>query len=374
MPVWTQALHEVKAHLSAFQDSSEGAFLATGEHLREVHTVLQILSTLADSVAGRLASNDFQAILDTLTRVSDTLGARQRSQETIRTLLGTIENAARRVEHALGRLETLMIQVQMLAVNARIEAARLDGSAEDFTVFTRGIVQLAGEGRERLERVVGDVATLRAAATTALSRHEAFARLSVAVTGQLGEAVTLLRERQGRAAQAVQAFPEQVRTLGRHVATVVGGLQIHDITRQRLEHVTHGLDEMEATVSHAALAEQEQRLLINGTTTVQAEQVRESLRGYRTAVDETATALKTVADAVPILATTCARIFRGDAAEGTSFLMTITHDLEEVRLRFGRFMEASEQSAAALQTVGTAAQRAGALAQTLAPRSRPTCT
>ena len=96
MPVWTQALHEVKAHLSAFQDSSEGAFLATGEHLREVHAVLQILSTLADSVAGRLASNDFQAILDTLTRVSDTLGARQRSQETIRTLLGTIENAARR--------------------------------------------------------------------------------------------------------------------------------------------------------------------------------------------------------------------------------------------------------------------------------------
>ncbi len=160
------------------------------------------------------------------------------------------------MERTLVRLATLMTKVRMLAVNARIEAARLDGGTEDFTVFTREIVHLAGEGRERLERVVSDMAALRTATATALSRYEVFAHLSVTVTGQLGEAVALLRERQERAAQVVRAFPEQVRTLGGRVATVVGGLQIYDITRQRLEHVTHGLDELEATLAGDALAEQ----------------------------------------------------------------------------------------------------------------------
>ncbi|KAF0137313.1 MAG: hypothetical protein FD153_1710 [Rhodospirillaceae bacterium] len=85
MPAWTKAIPRgTKAQLATFQDSSEGALLATGEHLRETNMVLRV-PVHPGRYSGRMIDvGRIPTVLDTLTRVSDMLGEHQRAHDTVR--------------------------------------------------------------------------------------------------------------------------------------------------------------------------------------------------------------------------------------------------------------------------------------------------
>ena len=217
---------------------------------------------------------------------------------------------------ALAALSRIMFHVQVLAVNAKIEASQLISTGIDFTVFTREIARLAKCGEQTIGAVRLELAGLRAAAGEALSLQRTFEEKGLpeleAVADRLTASVANVHDRQGRVAQGARDIPVRLRSLFSHIADLVSDLQVYDITRQRLEHVERALTvaaDMLEEEDASGMDDRQVAVFVNGIAELQSLQLVHAGDEYHKAVLDVGRSLTAMAEGAPDVGARCEQTF-----------------------------------------------------------------
>ena len=242
---WAGRLRGLAERVGTSFGSLEPVFLSTGERLRELHGQVSRLSNAAETASALLSSSEMAGMLAGLADAAGHIDGMRRQRGGQGGALGQMIAGTDAMLASLTALSRIMAQIQVLAVNAKIEASQLINTGTDFTVFTREIARLARSGEETIAAVRQELAGLKAAAVLARDLQRTFEEKELpeldTVADRLAAAIQGLRHSQERAAHGAHEIPGRLRALFGHIATLVSHMQVYDSTRQRLEHVEQAL-------------------------------------------------------------------------------------------------------------------------------------
>ena len=239
------ALTEAIAAIEDVSSRIEDVFARVGQELGRGHIIFgelnQGLATLSGELSGAEiegAATALQEIAARLTELAEALPAESALLETIGT--NTAEASA--------LLKPLFKHIQMITIiarSARIEAASLDGDREGFLAFTQEAYDLGKAVQRSLEECGKDQQRLSDAVATASSRQKEFEsryrNQLVSESAELGAAYGGLREQRGKSSHLADLAGASTKKIAEAVGSAIISLQAGDSTRQRLEHVCHGL-------------------------------------------------------------------------------------------------------------------------------------
>ena len=366
---WSGRLRGMTGRIDSFFLPLETVFLTTGSRLRELYATVTQLSGNIDAAGALFSSGDMTEMLSGLTEAARHIDTMRRQRGGLAATLQEMIADTDAIAGSLGALHRIMTQVQVLAINAKIEASQLVSTGIDFSVFTRDIAHLAKSGEHTIAEVRQELGSLRAAAAQAQAIQHQFETRELpeldALSEQLAASIQGLRHSQGRAEQGAREIPQRLRALFGAITRLVSDLQVYDTTRQRLEHVEHALTltaDMIDADDASGMDAQQQRVFVNGIADLQSLQLVHASDHYHKAVSDVGQSVATMARGVPDVAELCRQAF-GSGETGS--LQEIDRNLEKASQVFANFIVTREQATASLDRVVQATSRASDLMRSL---------
>jgi len=239
------ALTEAIAAIEDVSSRIEDVFARVGQELGRGHIIFgelnQGLATLSGELSGAEiegAATALQEIAARLTELAEALPAES-------ALLATIGTSTAEASALLKPLFKHIQMITIIARSARIEAASLDGDREGFLAFTQEAYDLGKAVQRSLEECGKDQQRLSDAVATASSRQKEFEsryrNQLVSESAELGAAYGGLRDQRGKSSHLADLAGASTKKIAEAVGSAIISLQAGDSTRQRLEHVCHGL-------------------------------------------------------------------------------------------------------------------------------------
>jgi hypothetical protein len=318
----------VAERLGGASRAVEGRFLQAGEVLAQavdgLGGLVASLDQLAKTLDGEMVAAttaELEAAAAALLALPERHGGRRdaiaRLASTGELLAGGIENMRRN-----------MAYLRVFAINIKITAGGIAAAGEEFGDFAQEIRDCIELGRGQLDAFDGELQALRLVFTSA-ARHEA--ALAVQCEGLLpavpdgltaGAAAMVGHHR--RIASAAEGVAALARAVQLKVGSALSGLQIGDITRQRIEHVSEALELFAATPGLSPDQQARMAVFLHGLL---AAQIRSTADDFHRDVALLGEALQGIgADAAELLRLRDATFGKVDAGE-EGFLRKLESDV-----------------------------------------------
>jgi hypothetical protein len=231
--------------LDAARLAVEGRFLEAGEVLGQAVEDLGGLIGSLDKLALALDDGVVGATTAELQSAAASLLALPARHAHRRELLQRLADAGARLAAEIDDMSRQLAYLRVFAISIKVTAAGIPAANQEFGAFAQEICDCIQQGRTQLQAFDADIQALRAAFAQALIQEQA-------LSGQCGDVLAAVPEglvkttaeltahhrRIGEAAAQVSVLARDIR---KKVGAALGALQIGDITRQRVEHVTEAL-------------------------------------------------------------------------------------------------------------------------------------
>lgn len=225
-------------HLMRVATASEARFLSIGDSLGATMDAVNSVRTSFDRIQDQLqgdanGSGDLVSSLADVVRVTERIGLGEDQSGNWDALEREIEGVLTRLQ----RIQQVVGEIDVLGMNAKIQASHLRTQQAEFTSFTGEIKRLCTSALDTIavfgEALHGLKATLVAIRDSqqALSQYRQVAHNGVLVLAGLS------RETAAAAAQ----IRDRSQTISQRIGAIISALQINDITTQRLQHVGDAL-------------------------------------------------------------------------------------------------------------------------------------
>jgi hypothetical protein len=242
----TDTLTDAIAAVDDVSSRIEDVFAGVGHQLGRGHTIFQDLNQGLAALSEELSGAEIERAATALQEIAARLNGLAEALPAERALLETI---GRCTTEASSLLKPLFKHIQMITIiarSARIEAASLDGDREGFLAFTQEAYDLGKAVQRSIEGSGRDQQRLSDAVAMASSRQKEFEERYcgqlVAGSTELASAHSGLREQRSKSANLADLAGTSTRKIAEAVGSAIISLQAGDSTRQRLEHVCHGLE------------------------------------------------------------------------------------------------------------------------------------
>lgn len=239
-------LDGIARRLEKPQADIERVFAGISGHLTDAVSLLGGLTETFDRLTSALGREDLgQAVVD-LKATADELVAMANAMDGERRSLQQLVVRANEISLMISRLQETVGAISVLAVNARIEATYVKAEGIDFSVFTSEIGRLARASRATIDRFSSGLNELAGLLGQAITQHDAFRntqqRALCTVAERLGAGVRSVAGHREEAIARAEEIGRRSRAVSQTVASLIGALQIGDITRQRMEHIGHAFE------------------------------------------------------------------------------------------------------------------------------------
>jgi len=228
----------------------EAAFLTVGDRLGQAST---LLNRIVAAFAALPRDLDSPEMAEAIVRLGNIARRTREIGDSFVLEKQDVERLVAAVDAATNPIVELKRAVKMmgiLAINARIVAAGLNGAADHFDVFTMDIANLSDGAKKAVEAFSeghGQLLEAVHGASNQLSQFEAdhFGALTELV-GILDQGLAEVSERRDASAQRSTETVRVSREITARVANAVMALQVGDATRQRVEHSETTLTDLAA--------------------------------------------------------------------------------------------------------------------------------
>ncbi len=343
-------LAESRATLQSAFAPIERIFQHAGEELSSAVQSLQRITKSCGDLSQRMAEEALAASTARLetaaAQVSDLAGNANSGQASLAALLGLTSG----IEERILRLSRTVGEVQILGINAKIEAAHVTARDVDFTVFTREIGRLAELAGAGLTKLSEELETLGRLIDKARADQETFERENqqslTAIGHRLEANLQKVKERRQTALAASAGLGEHSLRITGRVAKVVADLQIADITRQRVEHVNHGLDVIDGlfepggAADDADLAGTQRLSVVSAICRLEAAQLKNAESDFSREIGQIIANLQALAGDAEEVRRQGEAVCGSGAEEGSSFLSELGRDLDQARTLLEKYAEA----------------------------------
>lgn len=247
----------VHARLEAARGAIEGRFLDVGEVLSQVVDGANVLITALDRMREGLQGQEVAAAARQLGQAADQLRELPSALTNRRERLGGLVRAGDALTACIEDMRQHLAYLRVFGVNIKITSGGILAAGPEFAIFAQEICDCIEVGRTQLDTFRGDLASLDGALRSALGHEDELRRrcdgLLPAVPDALVAQTGAIAEHQAKIAQITARVGELVREVRKKIGAALAALQIGDITRQRIEHVQHGLMLLETSAAARAL-------------------------------------------------------------------------------------------------------------------------
>jgi hypothetical protein len=328
--VRADTLAEATAAIDDVSSRIEEVFARVGHELGRGHLIFQELNQGLATLSGELSGTEIEGAATALQEIAARLSELAQALPAESALL---ESIGKSTAEASSLLKPLFKHIQMITIiarSARIEAASLDGDREGFLAFTQEAYDLGKAVQGSIEGCAQDQQRLSEAVATAAGRQKAFesryrAQL-LSESAELGAAYSGLREQRGKSSHLADRASSSTAKIAAAVGSAIISLQAGDSTRQRLEHVSHGLglasNSAPSLVPRPAPSDHGVRAICQ----LQAAQLRDAQREFGGDIGQIVRALSAILHDAGSVAGEGRTLFDG-GQDGSSFLTRIKQTL-----------------------------------------------
>jgi methyl-accepting chemotaxis protein len=254
---WHESLAAVCRELKQQNHVTEQDFLQVGARLQDflaqAKEISDGCSTLARLFSGEDAAQADHDLRSILERTQSVTGLAQSGRTALDQMFAGVMAIAGPLEH----LHADMRSFRVLSTLIRIESARLANGGVGFELLADEVAKLAVD----IEQNGGSVLSAARAlgqilrqAMPGVAEFEARQRAELPrIRSQATESLRVLTSKRGRAAEVSARMAEEYGAVWRDIGELVNSLQVHDITRQQIEHVIEALAEAERESEGSAL-------------------------------------------------------------------------------------------------------------------------
>ncbi|BBO14679.1 chemotaxis protein [Bradyrhizobium sp. TM102] len=244
-PVPANTLTEATTAIEDVSSRIEDVFARVGQELGRGHLIFKELNQGLATLSGELSGAEIEGAATALQEIAARLSELAQALLAESALLETIGKSTAEASSLLKPLFKHIGMITIIARSARIEAASLDGDREGFLAFTQEAYDLGRAVQRSIEGCARDQQRLSEAVATASGRQKEFesryrAQL-VSESAELGAAYSGLRDQRSKSSHLADRASASTRKIAEAVGSAIISLQAGDSTRQRLEHVSHGL-------------------------------------------------------------------------------------------------------------------------------------
>ena len=318
----------ISAAISAVEDVSsriEVSFATAGHQLGRGHAIFIELNQALTALFGELSGTEFEGASEALHDIAGRLNGLAEVLPAESALLASLGNAATEASELLKPLFKHIQMIAIIARSARIEAASLAEDRENFQAFTQEAFELAKGVQHSLETCARDQDGLATALDIALKAQKDFnqlyqGRLSSA-GGDLIAAYAGIKDQRSKSVHLADLAGASTRRIAETVGRSIISLQAGDSTRQRLEHVCHGLNLGLDLAGEAALSTEIESA--SAICALQAMQLKDTQREFDRDIGEIMASLSAIlGDAIGVVGQGRS-LYGGQDSDSSSFLARI---------------------------------------------------
>lgn len=223
----------------------EGRFLEVSTVLSRIVDGANILIDALDRTRQRLSGEDVLAATNQLTDASLRLRALPESLNERRDRIGHLMRTGGELTAHIEDMRLHLAYLRVFGVNIKITSGGITAAGPEFAIFAQEICDCIELGRTQLDTFRADLAKLDEALRAAFAHEETLRRrcedLVPAIPDALVSEVSSVAAHQATVRDISASVGELARQLRKKIGAVLGALQVGDSTRQRIEHVQHGL-------------------------------------------------------------------------------------------------------------------------------------
>lgn len=325
------------AAIASIEDVSsriEDAFAQVGNHLGHGHAIFKELDGGLTALSRELSGAEIEGASAALQDIAGRLDELANALPAESALLGSIGEDAKAASLLIAPLFKHIQMITIIARSARIEAASLDGNRESFLDFTQEAFELGKSVKAMIEGCARDQKLLSGAVETASNRQKDFetlygAQLASASAGLIS-AYAAMRDQQGKSVHLAEMAGNSTKKIAGAVGSAIISLQSGDSTRQRMEHVCHGLRVASGPApgivpESAAGSAQGSRIMYQ----MQAAQLKDAQREFDHDIGRIAGSLNAILVDATGVVTQGRSVYGGQDGETSSFLAVIKQTLAQ---------------------------------------------
>ncbi|KYG98076.1 hypothetical protein [Bradyrhizobium sp. DOA1] len=309
----------------------EDVFARVGSELGRGHLIFKELNQGLATLSSELAGAEIEGAATALQEIAARLSKLAQALPAETALLETI---GKNTLDASALLKPLFKHIQMITIiarSARIEAASLDGDREGFLAFTQEAYDLGKAVQGSIEGCARDQQRLSEAVATAFGRQKEFesryGNQLASESAELGAAYSGLRDQRSHSSYLADLASSSTRKIAEAVGSAIISLQAGDSTRQRLEHVSHGLSRVSGStpslVPEPMASEDDARAICQ----LQAAQLRDAQREFSGDIGQIVRALAAILRDAGSVVGHGRTLFGGEDGGSSSFLARIKQTL-----------------------------------------------
>jgi len=355
-------IHDLMAQFADIDRMTEGSFLEIGRQVKRFHQKANHISTEAahamQLLEGETGEQNLIKLQLLVERCSLWLDDALVQTTRIVATLEQIVSQVAKMKAPLQGLGKLIKTLQGLRISTRIETVRVPGSGAQ--VLAEDLKRLTDLIQSKVHQIESQFGTIGSLSCKMLKHQQQVGDgpLRIAKIG-IQENRLLLSDLLGQrleTGQKTEKLKQESDKIATHFAEIIMALQFQDITRQRLEHIQHALEDLtvQIDVEHtqsSGLSSIEASSLTGEVCSLQREHLEEAAAEFNVAVDSLTRNLADMVDSVRILSTDTNRFvqnretaFDGEQMTGTLLLQAVTDQLETV-------LEKHSDASSTIQTV-----------------------
>jgi len=250
---WRSIIAPAGENLRKLAGTTESEFLQIGSRMMDFHQRSSEITTLANQLAEMVSGNQVQSLIDHLRQMMANMqaylaNARSQSVDSCRTL-ERIQELLEQVTHPLEGFQKMTKALRMLGISTKIESSRLGELGTGFLTLALDVEKLSQLVSEKSSNILGHRQHLKTmisnnlqlvhASETALDKElgNALASTSGSLEGLIGVNASC-----ASFGSLISAVSSEVSA---NISEVVSSMQMHDMTRQQVEHIIEALDHLQ---------------------------------------------------------------------------------------------------------------------------------
>jgi methyl-accepting chemotaxis protein len=257
---WRQVLPGAIDALTHLAGATEDEFLQIGSKLQDFHRRSSDVSIMANQLFDVVSGDQTRALIDRLREMiadmeSYLAGARERNRNSCVTF-SRITSLLDQVSHPLDGFQKMTKTLRMLGISTKIESSRLGDMGAGFLTLAQDVEKLSQLVSEKSANILGQRQVLASMISdnlrlvqTSESTQDTKLGGVLANTSRSLEELIDVNARCSSFGAMISSISSEV---SGNINEVVSSLQMHDMTRQQIEHIVEALKRLLANIEESA--------------------------------------------------------------------------------------------------------------------------
>lgn len=281
-------MESMAQELTALNESTEADFLTLGEQLNRLSGMAREVTTTARDAVSLILDHEIGEATEALQKIfqamGEYLGSSERGLENSYGSLSAILGGLKDIREPLYGFKKTVKYLRIFGVSIKIESARITGNDNGFNNLASDVEKLSTLIALKSVQVLKELDPLYAVIDHALSRFLKEEAKEHAKAKTILEQITVnlssLGSRQALSSGTIQRIENKSSEIGTDIGEIVTSLQFHDITRQQIDHVKEGFDELKTRLQRVSVSDKEEDLsdlsILSNACMLQANQLSDS--------------------------------------------------------------------------------------------------